>query len=155
MYQVQTDSQVREQLAALPIDAVLAFLEAVSVLELVPWNGTPVNPDNPDGALRTLPFGDGGLVTYLILEAQQRVDVVLVQWATLVVKFLDTPRRSVTWGFPSWIMWCAVAFPLAGPQTGVCGVGAASTVARARARDRVRDTSEVRAATGSAGGADP
>jgi hypothetical protein len=49
VYQVQTDSQVREQLAALPIVAVLAFLEAVSVLERVPWNGTPVNPDNPAG----------------------------------------------------------------------------------------------------------
>jgi hypothetical protein len=81
VYRVQTDSQVREQLASLPIDVVLAYLEAVSVLELVPWNGTPVNPDNPEGALRTLPFGHGGLISYLILEAQQRVDILLVQWA--------------------------------------------------------------------------
>jgi hypothetical protein len=86
------------------------------------------------------------------------IDLVLrflgLSW-TLVVKFRDTPRRSVTCGFPGWIMWCAVAFPLVGPQTGVCGVGAASTVARARTRDRVGDTGEVCPATRSAGGADP
>ncbi len=80
---------------------------------------------------------------------------VLFTELTLVVKFRDTPRRSVTCGFPGWIMWCAVVFSLVGPQTGVCGVGAASTVARARARDRVRDTGEVRPAPGAAGGADP
>jgi acetyl-CoA carboxylase biotin carboxylase subunit len=74
---------------------------------------------------------------------------------TLVVKFRDTLRRSVTCGFLGWIMWCAVVFFLVRPQTGVCGVGAASTVARARARDRVRDTGEVRPATRSAGGGDP
>src|SRR3954454_804903 len=30
----------------------------------------------------------------------------------------DTSRRSVIWGFPGSIMWCAVVFPLVRPQTG-------------------------------------
>jgi len=30
--------------------------------------------------VRTIDFGEGGLVTYLIMEDQQRVDVLLVLW---------------------------------------------------------------------------
>jgi hypothetical protein len=50
---------------------------------LVPWNGRPYNQDKPDGNMRELVFGPGGsgTVTYLILEDQRRVDVLLVQWA--------------------------------------------------------------------------
>ncbi len=38
-------------------------------------NGDPVHKDNPDGAVRAHAFGRGGLMTYLILEDQRRVDV--------------------------------------------------------------------------------
>ncbi|MCU1653981.1 MAG: hypothetical protein JWQ60_5130 [Pseudonocardia sp.] len=51
------------------------------MLELVPWNGEPINQQNPDGKVRVLPFGAAGLVTYLILEDQRQVDVLDVIWA--------------------------------------------------------------------------
>jgi hypothetical protein len=52
----------------------------MAMLELTPWEGTPLN-NNPDGTVRTLPFGTAGLITYLILDDQQRVDVLDVLWA--------------------------------------------------------------------------
>lgn len=76
MYRVTTDHQVLEQVAALPIEALASYAE----LLVVPWNGDPVHKDNPDGAVRAHAFGRGGLVTYLILEDQRRVDVLTVQW---------------------------------------------------------------------------
>ena len=50
------------------------------MLKLIPWNGEPINKHNPTGAVRTLPFGAVGIVTYLILEDQRRVDVITVVW---------------------------------------------------------------------------
>jgi len=40
----------------------------------------PLRDDNPDCAVRTLPFGRAGLVTYLILDDQRRVDVLNIVW---------------------------------------------------------------------------
>jgi hypothetical protein len=52
------------------------------VLELVPWNGQPYSDVDPDGVMRQWVFGPRGegLVTYLILEDQWRVDVLRVTW---------------------------------------------------------------------------
>jgi hypothetical protein len=48
----------------------------------VPWNGRSVNPElNPDGPVRNLPFGAAGMLTYLIVERDQRVDVLLITWS--------------------------------------------------------------------------
>lgn len=80
MYRVTTDHQVIEQVAALPIEALASYAELLVVLETVPWNGDPFHKDNPDGAVRAHAFGRGGLVTYLVLEDQRRVDVLTVQW---------------------------------------------------------------------------
>jgi hypothetical protein len=40
-----------------------------------------INPDNPDGAVRTLAFGNGGMITILVLDGLARVDVLTVSWA--------------------------------------------------------------------------
>lgn len=71
------------QIDALPHAALLGFAEALGVMKLVPWNGRPINDTNPGGAVRQVVFGpdDKGLVTYLVLEDQQRVDILTVQWA--------------------------------------------------------------------------
>jgi hypothetical protein len=45
-------------------------------------NGDPINADNPEGNIRVLPFGDAGMVIYLILEDQRRVDVLEVVWGS-------------------------------------------------------------------------
>jgi hypothetical protein len=63
-----------------PDDALADYAQVLGVLELVPWNGAPLRDDNPDCAVRTLPFGRAGLVTYLILDDQRRVDVLNIVW---------------------------------------------------------------------------
>lgn len=82
MYRVVTDSTVLEQLAALPTGALPYYAEVLGVLELAPWNGRPYNEDKPDVPMRELVFGGNGegTVTYLILEQQREVHVLLVQW---------------------------------------------------------------------------
>lgn len=80
-YSLDIDPLAERQIAALPQAALTAMADALDVLELVPWNGMPVNEANPDGAVRQLPFGDTGMITYLILDEQQRVDLLIVTWA--------------------------------------------------------------------------
>ncbi|MGH3786465.1 MAG: hypothetical protein ACRDRG_07905 [Pseudonocardiaceae bacterium] len=45
-------------------------------------DGRPQHEDNPEGAVRRWNFGVGqaGQVVYLILEEQQEVHLLLVQW---------------------------------------------------------------------------
>lgn len=81
-YRIVVYSDAKEQVQALPADVRRAFDEAMEVVALVPRNGRLYNTGKPDG-LREFVFGPDrrGTVTYLILEDQHRVDVVLVQWA--------------------------------------------------------------------------
>lgn len=80
MYRVRTYPEALEQVAALPGEALAGYAEALGVLKLIPWNGAPLNKDNPAGAVRTLAFGRAGIATYLILEEQRQVDVLIVLW---------------------------------------------------------------------------
>ncbi|OXM73352.1 MULTISPECIES: hypothetical protein [Amycolatopsis] len=80
-YRIVTDSRVRDQIRALPAEALPMIAEAMSVLELTPWNGRPYNAAEPDGWMRHLDLPDGrGFLTYLVLEDQDRVDVLNVTW---------------------------------------------------------------------------
>lgn len=65
---------------ALPAYALISLADAMAMLELTPWDGAPLHKDNPDGAVRTLPFGGSGMITYLIVDDLQRVDVLNVVW---------------------------------------------------------------------------
>lgn len=80
-YPLGIDPLAEEQIAALPPPVLTPLAEAFAVLEVVPWNGLPLNKDNPDGAVRQLPFGGFGMITYLILDDQRRVDLLIVTWA--------------------------------------------------------------------------
>lgn len=81
MYRVETDEWVQQQVDHLPAAALASYAELRTLLEVKPWAGLPVHKDYPDRPLRTLTFGqEQGLVTYLILEDQRRVDVVQVAW---------------------------------------------------------------------------
>ena len=84
-YAIDIDPGGQDALAALPVDALLALAEAFAVLELAPWTaGRSVNPErNPDSGVRNLPCGTAGLVTYLVVEEQRRVDILLVTWVGL------------------------------------------------------------------------
>lgn len=72
---------VREVLDALPRDALLALGDVLAILEETPWAGDPLVDRNPGGAVRTVPFGARGLITYVVLEQFHRVDVLQVHWA--------------------------------------------------------------------------
>jgi hypothetical protein len=82
VYRVVTYDEASEQIAALPVEALSCYAETFSVLELAPRSGRPYNADYPDGPMREFMFGPhgAGVVTYLILEQQREVHVLLVQW---------------------------------------------------------------------------
>jgi len=82
VYRLTTDEQSQPQIDALPSDALAPFAEARTLLEVAPWGGDSLNDDNPDAPVRSLAFGPThqGLVTYLIVERQRRVDVLDVVW---------------------------------------------------------------------------
>jgi hypothetical protein len=82
VYRIIPDAAVFEQVAALPDEALESYADVLGVLALTPWNGSPQHKSNPDGALRRWTFGPGhaGQVVYLVLEDQQEVHIVLVQW---------------------------------------------------------------------------
>lgn len=82
MYRVTTDDESAEQVSALPVEAFVDYIAVAGVLELVPWNGRPYTDADPDGVMRQWVFGSRGegLVTYLILDDQRRVDVLRVTW---------------------------------------------------------------------------
>ena len=73
-------SDVDEALRRLPRDALVGLAEVLEEIERRPWDGAPLVGTNPHGAVRTWPFGDGGLVTYLVLEDVARVDVLQLHW---------------------------------------------------------------------------
>ena len=83
MYPVEPYPEAEAAIAALAEAARNGYDDAVKVMQLVPWNGQPYVASKPDGSMRQLIFGPGGAgpVTYLILEDQQRVDVLQVDWA--------------------------------------------------------------------------
>lgn len=82
MYTIEPYPEAEAAIAALPETARDGYDDAVKVMQLVPWNGQPYSDAEPGGPMRQLVFGPGGmgLVTYLVLEDQQRVDVLRVAW---------------------------------------------------------------------------
>ncbi|WP_372659848.1 hypothetical protein [Amycolatopsis kentuckyensis] len=80
-YRIETDPRVLDQIHALPDDVVPELAAVYDLLELVPLSGPPYNLAKPKSPMRQLPFADGReLVTYLVLEDQERVDVLDVTW---------------------------------------------------------------------------
>jgi hypothetical protein len=82
VYRVEADEPLRRQVDALPVDGQVAFAELRVVLEVAPWSGEPINPTNPDGAVRVMAFGadSRGLASYVILDDQRRVELVQIAW---------------------------------------------------------------------------
>jgi plasmid stabilization system protein ParE len=81
-YTLDIDPAAHAQIRALPPEGIDALSEAFEVLSLVPERGEPINADNPGGGVFQLVFDSGrGLITYLLLPEQDRVDVLVVTWA--------------------------------------------------------------------------
>ena len=79
-FALDVDVSAQAQIEALPPRALPALAVAFDVLRQAPGSGDPYNDDKPDGVMRTLPFGSGGFITYLIVEDRQRVDILVVTW---------------------------------------------------------------------------
>jgi hypothetical protein len=82
-YAIEVSHAARDQVQALPAAALRPFAEAITMLETVPWSGRPFNPRHPDGAVGALPFAGAGLITHLVLEDQQIVEILDIQWIDL------------------------------------------------------------------------
>lgn len=70
----------REQLAGMPPPVQLAlsdFMDAVVIVDPAEYHRRPDEPERP---LRTLPFGEVGLVTFLVYEPDDLVLVTRVIW---------------------------------------------------------------------------
>lgn len=74
------DPVAQDQIDALPDEALGYLAELFTLLETAPWTGRSANPSNPDANMLTMPFGERGLITYLVLERTREVYVVRVQW---------------------------------------------------------------------------
>ena len=51
-----TYDEAAGQVAALPFDGLVAYAALLDVLQLTPWNGDSINPENPDGPVRLWTF---------------------------------------------------------------------------------------------------
>jgi hypothetical protein len=79
-YEIDVYPEADAQRATLPTDALVVYGQVLDVLQLTPWNGRSVQPANPAGAVRLWATGRL-LVTYVILEHEQRVGIIDITWA--------------------------------------------------------------------------
>ena len=81
MFSWELDDLAREQLSGLPPQVQLALsdlMDAVVIVDPAEYQRRPGEPQRP---LRTLPFGQAGLVTFLVYEPDDLVLVTRVIWA--------------------------------------------------------------------------
>ena len=80
MFRWELEDLAREQLAGMPPQVQLAlsdFMDAVVIVDPVEYQRRPDEPERP---LRTLPFGQSGLVTFLVYKPDDLVLVTRVIW---------------------------------------------------------------------------
>ena len=80
MFRWELEDLAREQLAGMPAPVQLAlsdFMDAVVIVDPAEYQRLPDEPERP---LRTLPFGEAGLVTFLVYEPDDLVLVTRVIW---------------------------------------------------------------------------
>ena len=80
MFRWELEDLAREQLAGMPPRVQLAlsdFMDAVVIVDPAEYQRRPDEPARP---LRTLPFGQAGLVTFLVYEPDDLVLVTRVIW---------------------------------------------------------------------------
>ena len=82
MYSVETEAEAVSEIAALPTEALPAYAELITLLEVAPWSGDPYNLQRPDTNMRAHTFGVGAHdpAIYLVLEADRRVVFLRVLW---------------------------------------------------------------------------
>ena len=79
MYEVTFSEEARADAAVLPHDALKALADLIDLLTVNPEVGRPYRGSGSD--LRTIAVAEGELlVVWLVLEAQQRVEVLRLLW---------------------------------------------------------------------------
>ena len=79
-YEVVYAGQTVLETATLPVQARRALHECLAVLAADPWNSARYHPRHP-AEMRSAPFGDWGMVMFVISEKRHRVIVAQVTWA--------------------------------------------------------------------------
>lgn len=82
MYDWEFSEAAKAQLLGVPYEAIDDLVETVALICADPWGfqrplGEPLDDHH---AHRTASFGDGGLVTFLILEHAAEVHVTQITW---------------------------------------------------------------------------
>jgi len=80
LFRWELEDLAREQLAGMPPSAQLALSETMDAVVIVDPAQYQRRPDEPDRPLRTLPFGQAGLVTFLVYVPDDLVLVTRVIW---------------------------------------------------------------------------
>ena len=80
MYRVVIHNPAQATVAVLPSEALDDYARVLDLLELDPWSGPPFDKDKPDENMRILAFCGTGLMTYMILDREQEVHVIEIQW---------------------------------------------------------------------------
>jgi hypothetical protein len=81
VYWIRPHPQAQDAISALPDAALESYAKVLGLLKVAPWGGDPIREDNPDANILTVPFGPGGMVTYMILDREQEVHIIEVLWA--------------------------------------------------------------------------
>jgi hypothetical protein len=79
VYAVEFDPPAEKQRDELPVGALAAFMELRAALEVAPWSGKRL-ANNPTGNMLSMPFGETGLITYLVMEERRLVYIVRITW---------------------------------------------------------------------------
>jgi hypothetical protein len=69
LFRWELEDLAREQLAGMPPPVQLALSDFLDAVVTVAPADYQQRPDEPERPLRTLPFGQAGLVTFLVYEA--------------------------------------------------------------------------------------
>ena len=80
MFRWELEDLAREQLAGMPPSVQLALADFMDAVVMVDPAEYQRRPDEPERPLRTLPFGQAGLVTFLVYEPDDLVLVTRVIW---------------------------------------------------------------------------
>lgn len=80
MFRWELEDLAAAQLAGLPPQVQLALSELMDAVVIVDPAEYQRRPGEPERPLRTLPFGQGGLVTFLVYEPDDLVLVTRVIW---------------------------------------------------------------------------
>jgi len=82
LFRWELEDVAREQLAGMSPRVQLALSDFMDAVVIVDPGDYQRRPDEPERPLRTLPFGQAGLVTFLVYEPDDLVLVTRVIWQT-------------------------------------------------------------------------